>query len=228
MFLRKATRFEQEAAYAADRAFACLARAASCVSVKTVVAAWDEQAGTQCLYRYPSPVGRRGLQISCPPVFFTASGKTVYRQWVADFSSGFDRGWTEPFAGPRVSFARLSERKGTEECTSGTGSWAWRPVRALRPVATRLANRPSWALAPGRQGLPSSMALSARAPWSALRPTSPIATNTRRAATERDVPAAAPDLTAKPIPAAGRGGFFVAIAGGVGPRPRPEGTRNVQ
>jgi hypothetical protein len=72
------------------------------------------------------------------------------------------------------------------------------------------------------------MAASAQPRLSGLRPTSPIATNIRPAATKRGVLACGPDLNRKPIAAFGRGGFFIAIAGGTGLQPRPEGTRNVQ
>ena len=229
MFLLSGQQFEREAAQNGRPVIACLAGAGNCGSVVNVVAARDERAGTICLYRYPSPFGRRGFQIGPLPFFLPENpGNTLYKQGFAESSRKGEPLLREPKIVPNVLSARYPEQRGPEQCTRGNGLWALRPVRALRPAATRLANRCFWALAPVRLVQPSPMAASAQPRLSGLRPTSPIATNIRPAATKRGVLACGPDLNRKPIAAFGRGGFFIAIAGGTGLQPRPEGTRNVQ
>ncbi len=229
MISRSHLQFEREAAHTDRCANARLAARALCGSVKTVVATRDERVGTLCLYRYPSPVGRSGLQISQPPVFFLSRKELAAdKQGLADTVPTAISRLIAGSQGPSMCANHINERERTKRCIYGHGFWALRPARALRPAAIPLANRPCWG-----QGL----VLRQRSCWTvvprpalslALRPTSPIANNTRRAAVKRAMPAFAPDLNRKPALADGRGGFFVAIAAGTGPQPRPEGTRNVQ
>lgn len=229
MILLSNSAIEREAAQTGPRAIAGLAQSHRCGSVGYVVAARDERAGTTCLYRYPSPVGRCGSQMSHPPSFsFILGEKVVYKQWLAENECDCATDLCDAGNGPRVPSVERSEQKGILSCTHTDGFWASRPVRALRPAATPLANRRFSARAPARLVRPCWTAMSQPARLSVRRPTSPIATNTRHAATERDAPALGPTMNRNPISAFGRGGFFVAIALRTAAGPRPEGTRNVQ
>ncbi len=233
MFSRSPRTFEREAAKTGRPVAVGLAVRGTCVSVNTVVAARDERAGTTCLYRYPSPVGRRGLQIGRPPVFSGLDGgKTLSKQRFAENMLTCSRPLPRRVCGAMVPLAHVPERKGTSSCTqSGTlghGFWPLRPARALRLAATPLVNRPCWGRAPARPALSFWTQTPERARCWARLPMSPIANNTRRAAPERVAPACGPELNRKPISAPCRDGFFVAIAPGTAKGPRPEGTRNVQ
>lgn len=229
MILLSNRAIEREAAQTGPCAIAGLAQSHRCGSVGHVVAARDERAGTTCLYRYPSPVGRCGSQMSHPPSFLRNLHKiSVYKQWLAEVCPSISNVLCDAENGPRVPSVERSEQKGILSCTHTDGFWASRPVRALRPAATRLANRRCSVRAPARLARPCWTAMSQPARLSVRRPMSPIATNTRHAATERDAPACGSDMNRNPISAFGRGGFFVAIALRTVAGPRPEGTRNVQ
>jgi hypothetical protein len=73
MFSRNQWQSEQEAAQMGTLALGRLARRDACSNVDGVVETRDERVKTICLYRYPSPVGRRSHVSACPPVFFGAS-----------------------------------------------------------------------------------------------------------------------------------------------------------
>lgn len=229
MISRSPMQFEREAANTGRGAIVRLAARTLCGSVKPVVVTRDERVRTLRLYRYPSPVGRRGLQTSQPPVFFRyGKGLALDKQGLADtVQTAISRLPAGPM-GPSMCAKKSIERERTKQCIFGHGSWALWPVRALRPVVTPLVNRPCWARGQELRRRSCWTEMPRPAPFWALRPTSPIVNNTRRAAAEHATPALAPNLNRKPASAEGRGGFFVAIAAGTGPQPRPEGTRNVQ
>ncbi|SEQ24809.1 hypothetical protein SAMN04488092_10543 [Thalassovita taeanensis] len=229
MNLRIVSQLEREAAQIRAERRCGLAGRVNCVSLNFVVAARDERAGTDVQNRYPSPVGRIGLSLGRPPAFFAYPiEKTLRRQRVAEFAPGKISDLAELSVRPRVWSSSDGKQKGAEKCKRKSGFWQWRPVRACRPVATPLASRRCSAPDQARQGRQCLTATSRQARLSGLRQTSPIVSNIRRAATKRATPAGRPDQNANPIVAPGCGGFFIAIAAGGYPRPRPEGTRNVQ
>ncbi len=229
MFLRSHMPFEREAANRGRGANARLAARVLWGSVNEVVATRDERVGTTCLYRYPSPVGRRGFQKGRPPVFFRSrNGLAPHKQGLADGSDAAISRLIADACGRKLWVNHIIERERNTQCICETGSLGWQRARALPPAGILLANRPCWGLARARQRLSCWMARPEPVQSSGPLPTSLIANNTRRAAAKRVTPALAPNLDRKPARAVGRGGFFVAIAAGQCPQPRPEGTRNVQ
>ena len=230
MFLRSASEFEREAAQKGLPTLGRLAVTQPCGTVEGVVETLDEWVKTTCLYRYPSPVGRRSQTMARPPAFFSYGlNFCVSRQWFAQNQSLQSHALPAPKFAAIVSVKTAIEHKGDIACTYGTGFWGLQVAPRLRAVAETSANKRCWARGPARPQPLYWMAARQQVPSLGLRPTSPIANNTRRAAAKRVTPAFRPNLNLKPVLAlSGQDGFFVAIAGGTRRRPRPEGTINVQ
>ena len=72
MFSRNPKKIEREAAQMGARTLGRLEVRGDYPNVERVVETRDERVRTICLYRYPSPVGRRSHNLACPPVFFGA------------------------------------------------------------------------------------------------------------------------------------------------------------
>ena len=89
----------------------------------------------------------------------------------------------EPCCRSRVGSASKS-RQGTSTCPSRNSSWRFAPARALRPVATRWANRPL-AVPPSARALrPSPAAASRRVLPSGRQAISPTASSTPAVVTD--------------------------------------------
>lgn len=141
-------------------------------------------AETHCLNRYPSPKGRTGCPQGRPPRFFIrisescAIGRTSAE---ARESRKICFQWNRKRGIP-LSIRTIERGKSTCAHRSPSKLLPWHQSPLLRPVATLPWNRRSWAAGPVR---PHRSCLTAT--WqpglsSGLRPTSPIARNTRRAA----------------------------------------------
>lgn len=134
-------------------------------------------------HRYPSPNGRRGLPLDPPPFFSwqEMARNPLYWQGFADFSRIYEWGWNRAATS---SVCVLHSHDGGRTC-SDKQSNGWRLAQALprlQAVATRWVNRPSSGAAQVRPARWSRTAIRSSArPW-ALRPTSRIASDTRRAA----------------------------------------------
>ena len=200
-------------------------------SLATVVAARDEWAGTEVLNRYPSPSGRTGLHPGGSPLF---SGRQItsvvadrqgFAQSEACIADGLECGRVSVNLPMRI----LMNKERKTPCVQEIGSLLLPPAALSRPVAIHSKNKRSSGRVRGLRAPRSPMAILSPARWSARPQMSPIAGNTRRAATEHATPAFAPLEIGNPIVASRRGGFFVAVAPGPVPGGQePEGTRHVQ
>lgn len=230
MFLRSPQQIEQEAAQKGALTAGRLAARRVWPTVNDVVETRDERVRTTCLYRYPSPVGRCSQFLARPPVFFSdASAIFAYKQQLAQNPANKPIQLPNSDFRPIVAVNKAVEHKGDLACICGTGFWELRAVRCSQPAAETSANKRSWARGPARPRPLCWTGAHQLALSSVLRPTSPIANNTRRAAVKRAAPASVPDMNRKPVAARqGRSGFFVAIAPWKQMGPRPEGTLNVQ
>ena len=190
-------------------------------NVKPVVAV-SRETETHCLNRYPSPKGRTGCPQGRPPQFFSRESKAwLARRSYADHCVSHKNDFHSGQKHAIPLWIRTITERGTSLCGNHSS-----PLRLLQPVSQRQAvairrsNRGSWGQGPARQGLSCSMATWQPARLSALRPTSPIARNTRHAA-ERALNNAAGNSPAhhsrKAIAGPARGGFFFAC--------RPEAAR---
>lgn len=203
----------------------------ACASLETVVAARDDWAGTEVLNRYPSPSGRTGRHLGRPPFFrgWQITERAVNRQGFAQSAACVADGleWCRVLAKLPMPTAVNTESR--TSCDQETGSLPLPPAAPWRPAAILSKNKRSSGRVRGPRAPRSPMAIFSPARLSAQPQMSPIAGNTRRAATERATPAFAPLEIGNPVVASRRDGFFVAVAPGPVPGGQePEGTRHVQ
>ena len=205
MFSLPLRQFERNRAQNARPACMRLAKIPRRATVDLVVAV-SRETETHCLNRYPSPKGRTGCPQGRPPQFFLATtGCYTSRQGVAESRTRRSFRFS-PGEKPAIPLrTRTITERGTTSCAHP--SWSnsrLSPGSAFAPpAATPRSNRPSWAAGQGRPAPSCSTATSLRALWSAPRPTSPIARNTRHAA----------DRSPSLIPARGPLRHIRAIAG---------------
>lgn len=163
-----------------------LAQRQNCVRLMDVVAIRSLRIGTGCLNRYPSPVGRTGFPRSCPPIFLPIAPRRQScgpdRRSFAHFASL--SGFSVVSKGAMASFGGETghKKKGLQECRLENGSRARYAPSPSRAVATPCLSRGLSARAQARPQPWCWMAVLLPAPSPVRRSTSPIASNTRRAA----------------------------------------------
>lgn len=173
VFLRIGSRFARKPAQSNRHLVNGFAISEKPVSILDVATGSVPARSVTCQYRYPSPIGRSGFPKTRPSALFPENPRQVSD--IRRFSAVCEI-VSELIHASRVSPGTCINRGVTEQCGKQNSSqWQLLDLPVSRPVVTRSANRHWSAAVPGSARRLSRVAMSVRAPSSALRPTSHIA-----------------------------------------------------